>query len=109
MVIKQQKEIRKLTTGFGEDYTAECLDYDYIKICYRLTAVDLSWQKELDVDPKVIQQIEFIGQLKIPDNETVANESMFVLTVLEKKNAIKIFSRKCISIIKDSKFLRKES
>ena len=31
--IKQFEEIRKLTTGQGEDYTTGCLlDYDYIKI-----------------------------------------------------------------------------
>ena len=31
--IKQYEEIRKLTTGKGEDYTNGCLlDYDYIKI-----------------------------------------------------------------------------
>ena len=27
-------------------------------------ALDLSRQKELDADPKTIQQIEFVGQLK---------------------------------------------
>ena len=31
---------------------------------YRLIAVDLIRQKELDTDPKAIQQIEFIGQMK---------------------------------------------
>ena len=31
---------------------------------YRLIATDLSRQKELDADPKAIQQIEFVGQLK---------------------------------------------
>ena len=35
-----------------------------IKDHYRLLASDLSRQKELDVDPKPIQQIEFVGQLK---------------------------------------------
>ena len=44
----------------------------------------MSRQKELDADPKAIQQIEFIGQLQNAVNETVANESMFVLTILEK-------------------------
>ena len=30
--IKRYEEIRKLTTGQGEDYTTECLlDYDYLK------------------------------------------------------------------------------
>ena len=61
-----------------------------VKNYYRLKAVDLSRQKELDVDPKAIQQIEFVGQLKnldADDNATDAgdnDQSMFVLTVLEK-------------------------
>ena len=55
----------KLMTGQSEDYTTGCLlDYEYVKNRYRLTAVDLSRQKELHVDPKVIQRIEFVGQLK---------------------------------------------
>ena len=63
--IKRYEEIRKLTTGNGEDYTTGCLlDYDYIKNHYRLIAVDLSRQKELDADTKAIQQTEFVGQLK---------------------------------------------
>ena len=62
--IKQYEEIRELTTGQGEDYTTGyLLDYDYVKNHYSLIAVDLSRQKELDSDPKVIQQIEFAGQL----------------------------------------------
>ena len=61
--IKRYEEIRKLTTGQGEDYTTGCLlDYDYIKNHYRLIAVDLSRPKELDADPKAIQEIEFVGQ-----------------------------------------------
>ena len=59
------------------------LDYDYIKDHYRLIVADLSRQKELDVDPKAIQQKEFVGQLKNSDDAVVANESMFVLTILE--------------------------
>ena len=35
------------------------LDYDYFKKNYKLVAVDLSKQKELDADPGAIQQIEF--------------------------------------------------
>ena len=34
---------------------------------YRLIAVDLSIQKELDADPKAIQQIHFVRQLKNVD------------------------------------------
>ena len=63
--VKWFEEIRKLTTGQGEDYTARCLlDYEYIKNQYRLIAVYWSKQKEFDVDPKAIQQIELVGQLK---------------------------------------------
>ena len=41
--IKWYKEIRKVTTGQGEDYTTECLlDSEYIKNHYRLMPVDLS-------------------------------------------------------------------
>ena len=61
--IKRYEEIRKITTVQDEDYTTECLlDYEFIKNYYRLIAVDLSRQKELDADPKAIQQIEFVGQ-----------------------------------------------
>ena len=71
-------------TRRAEDYTTECLlDYDYIKSHYKLIAVGLSRQKELDADPKAIQQIEFVGQLKKLDAVDDV-ESMFILIVLEK-------------------------
>ena len=51
--IKRYEEIKKLTTGQGEGYTAGfSLDYDYIKSHFTLIAVDLSRQKKLDVNPK---------------------------------------------------------
>ena len=60
--IKRYEKIRKLTTGQGEDYiTGFLLEYGYIKSHYRLVAVDLSRQKESDVDPKAIQQIDLAG------------------------------------------------
>ena len=105
--IKRCEEIRKLTTGQGEDHTTGCLlDYDYIKNHYRLITVDLSRQKELDADSKAIQQIEFVGQLKKLNNANDNSESMFALTILEKikKNEIKIFSRKCNSIINNTNY-----
>ena len=61
------------------------LDYEYIKNYYRLIAVDLSRQKQLDADPKAIQQIEFVGQSKNIDGENITGtQSIFVLTNLEK-------------------------
>ena len=51
--------------GKGEDYTAgSLLDFDYFKKHYKLVAVDLSKQKELDADPRATQQIEFKYMLK---------------------------------------------
>ena len=35
------------------------MDYNYFKKHYKLVAVDLSKQKELDADLRAIQQIEF--------------------------------------------------
>ena len=114
-----------------EDYTTECLlDYEFIKNYYRLIAVDLSRQKELDADPKAIQQIEFVGQLKKLNNDNNNNsnnntttttttttnnnnpESMFILTIKEIKDLkrkIKILSRKCNIIITDGKLSRSDS
>ena len=40
--------------------------------------------KKLDADPKSIQQIEYVGQLKNPDNQIADNGSMFVFTIFEK-------------------------
>ena len=54
--VKRYGEIRQLRTGQGEDYTTGfLLDYDYIKNHYRLIAVYLSRQKELDADTKGFQ------------------------------------------------------
>ena len=35
------------------------LDFDFFKKHYKLVAVDLSKQKELDANPRAIQQVEF--------------------------------------------------
>ena len=61
--IKQYDEVRKISTGQGDDYTTGCLlDFAYFEKNYRLIAIDLSKQKALDPDPKEIQQIIFTGQ-----------------------------------------------
>ena len=58
--IEKYRELKKVMTGKGEDYTTGCLlDYNYFKEHYKLVAVDLSKQKELDADPRAIQKIEF--------------------------------------------------
>ena len=63
--IKQYDEIRKISTGQGDDYTTGCLlDFAYFeKKKHRLIAVDLSKQKALDADSRAIQQIIFTGKV----------------------------------------------
>ena len=62
--IRQYDEIRKIATGKDDNYATGCLlDYKYFKDFYKLVAIDLSKQKELDADPRAIQQIEFIGHV----------------------------------------------
>ena len=74
--IKKYDDIRKIATRKRNDYTTGCLvDCQYFKDHYRLIAVDLSKQKELDADPRAIQKIEFYGML---------NTNSQVCTVLEK-------------------------
>ena len=58
--IEKYRELKKVMIGKGEDYTTgSLLDLDYFKKHYKLVAVDLSKQKELDADPRAIQEIEF--------------------------------------------------
>ena len=58
--IEKYGVLKKVIIGKGEDYTTgSLLDYNYFKKHYKLVAVDLSKQKELDADPRAIQQIEF--------------------------------------------------
>ena len=61
--IKQYDEMRKISTGQGDDYTTGCLlDFAYFEKNYRLIAADLSKQKALDADSRAIQQIIFTGK-----------------------------------------------
>ena len=54
--IEKYRELKKVMIGKGEDYTTgSLLDYNYFKEHYKLVAVDLSKQKELDADPRAIQ------------------------------------------------------
>ena len=80
-MIKQYDEIRKVSTGYGDDYTTGCLlDYAYFKDNYRLIAVDLSKQKALDADSRAIQQIIFTGKIK----STEANTRVMIYYILEQ-------------------------
>ena len=62
------ENIRKITTGQGDDYTTGCLlDYAYFKK-YKMIVVDLRKQPALDADPKAIQQINFTANLNRAGN-----------------------------------------
>ena len=61
--IKQYDEIRKISTGQGDNYATGCLlDFAYFENDFRLITADLSKQKALDAEPKAIQQIIFTGE-----------------------------------------------
>ena len=80
------------------DYIIWCLlDYYYTKYHYRLIANNLSREKKLDADPKAIQQIEFIEQLKILAADA---ESMFLLIILAKMKATRLkFSQGSVAVL----------
>ena len=80
-LIKQNDEIRKISTGQGDDYTTCCLlDFAYFEKNYRLIAVDLGKQKVLDADSRAIQQIIFTGKIK----ETEANTRVILYYILQQ-------------------------
>ena len=52
---KTYENIKKIATGNGDDYaTGFLLDYPYFKENYKMIAIDLSRQNELDADPRAI-------------------------------------------------------
>ena len=58
--IEKYRELKKVMIGKGEDYTTgSLLDFNCFDKHYKLVAVDLSKQNELDADLRAIQQIEF--------------------------------------------------
>ena len=90
-LIKRYDEIRKISTGQGDDYTTDCLlDFAYFEKKYKLIAADLSKQKALDADPKAIQQIIFTGKIKAAADNT----RVIIYYILEQsKETILEFSK----------------
>ena len=84
---KTYENIRKIATGKGDDYTTGCLlDYPYFKENYKMIAIDLSKQNELDPDPRAIQQINFTANL-----DRTGNTTTFIL-IEEAKEIVFEFS-----------------
>ena len=62
------ENIRKVATGWGDDYRTGCLlGYIYFKKYYKMIAVDLSKQAVV-AHPKAIQQFNFTANLDRPNN-----------------------------------------
>ena len=91
-LIKQYDEVRKISTGQGDDYATGCLlDFASCKKNYRLITADLSKQEVLDADPRVIQQIIFIGK---------AIQNVVVYYILEQsKETILKFSKGTTNVL----------
>ena len=81
--------IRKITTGQGNDYTTGCLlDYTYFKKYYKMIEIDLSKQQALDADPKASQQINFTANL-----ERAGNTRFYFILEEEEKETVFEFSQ----------------
>ena len=82
--IKQNDEVKKVSAGQGDDYTAGCLlEFAYFETNNdRLIAADLSKQKSSEADSRAIQIIIFTGKIKA----TVANTQVIIYYILEQSN-----------------------
>ena len=87
--LKTYDNIRKISTGQGDDYTTGCLlDYLYFKRTYKLIAIDLRKQQKLDADPKSVQQINFTENL-----DRAQGATKFFIIEEAKKNSFRFFKR----------------
>ena len=93
-MIKKYKNISKIATGQGEDYTTGCLlDYSYFKDHYKMIAIDLSKQQALDADPRAIQQINFTANLDRAGN------TRFYFILEEAKETVFGFSQGTVKVL----------
>ena len=91
---KTYENITKVAIGHGDDYMIGCiLDYSYFKEIYKMIAIDLSRQQELDADPRAIQQINFTANL-----DKVGNTTIFFIIEEAKKTVFK-FSQGTVKVL----------
>ena len=94
---KQYVEIRKISTGQGDDYATGCLlEIAYFEKYYRLIAVDLSKQKALDADSRAIQQIIFTGKIKATEENT---RVIIYYIIAKSKEAILEISKETTKVL----------
>ena len=83
--------IRKTSSGQGDEYTTGCLlDYNYFKEHYKMIAIYLSKEQELDCDPKAVQQVNFTGNLE--------NQSKMFFFTEDAKETVLDFSQGLIQV-----------
>ena len=93
-LIVTYENIRKITTGQGDDYTTVCLlDYIYFKNHYKMIAVNLSNQQALDADPKAIQQINVTSNLDRTGN------TRFYFILNEARETVFEFSQGTVKVL----------
>ena len=91
---KTYKNIRRIATGQGDDYTTGCLlDYSYFKDHYKMIAIDVSKQQVLDADPRPIQQINLTANI-----DRVGNTTMFFI-IEEVKETVLDFSQGTVKVL----------
>ena len=91
---KAYKNIRKIATGQGDDYTTGCLlGYSYFKDYYKMIAIDLSKQQALDADTRAIPQISFMANL-----DRAGNTTMFFI-IEEAKETVLDFSQGTVKVL----------
>ena len=91
---KTYENILKIAIGQGDDYTTGCLlDYPYFKDHYKMIAIGLSKQQELDADPRATQQINFTANL-----DRAGNTTMFFI-IEEAKETVLDFSQGTVKVL----------
>ena len=91
---KTYENIRNIATGNWDDYTTGCLlDYPCFKENYKMIAVDVSRENELDADPRAIQQINVTANLDRAGNRTI----FFIIE--EAKETIFEFSQGTVKVL----------
>ena len=102
-LIKQHDEVRKVSTGQGDDCTTRSLlDYVYFKDNYRLITVDLSKKKALDADRRAIQQIIFQG-VAGGDNDTKIR--LYIVLEKSKETVLEFYKRNSKTFVRIYKWL----
>ena len=83
-----------MATSQRDDYTAgSLLDCLYFKNNYKIIAIDLSEQQDLDADPKATQQINFARNLNRSENT-----AMFFI-IEEAKETMLDFSKETVKVL----------